>query len=251
MRIATFGSCLSRYTANNYVKLFGGKIVSSVYHNRSDSFVGRFIDKTWPTADFKRIESLLVGNVTEANKDNVPSIILNNQNESFMGRHRLSKGTLFMDLVKNDDVDLVIVDNYMDLAGRLVSSDNERGYFLRLKDFASKSSDWRTGEYLSPEAGVENMQKILGFFKQSFPSAKIVFINFPHNTYEASQERVERTKKYESLFSFPDALIIPCLEIPQVFQTDEKQHFKPQQYCAYAGIIWQHLTANKFERSVQ
>lgn len=244
IRIATFGSCMSRYTANNFVKLFGGVIVSSVYHNRSDAFVGRFIDKNWPIVEFSKIAGLLKITENDQDEDNQPYKILLNQYRDGMGLHRLSKGSRFIDVLSDQSADLIIVDNYMDLAAKLVSRSDGNGYFLRLDDFSSASAEWSTMPYLNPTQGVKSMRKIIDYFKQSIPSAKIIFINFPYNTYEASPDRVKRTMEYEKLFRSKHAMIIPCLNIPLIFQSSTKQHFKSHQYCAYAGMIWQYFNKN-------
>lgn len=78
MRIATFGSCLSRYTANSFVKLYGGEIVSSVYHNRSDAFVGKFIEKNWIIEDYASVKNLLKNDTQFENIDQKSSQILKN-----------------------------------------------------------------------------------------------------------------------------------------------------------------------------
>lgn len=237
MRIATFGSCLSRYIANNYTKIFGGYLVSSVYHNRSDAFIGRFIKKDWVETDFAEIAATLKIKVDDGDVENNPVRILKNQYPEWMGKHRLSRGKPFLDLIRSGQVDVVIVDNYMDLAGRLVSDHESNGFFMRLGDFSSVNHQWKTRDYLSPEEGVKNMTQIIDFIRQHQPAAKIIFINFPHNTYSESPDRVRRTKIYEELFSYEGIMIIPCQEVQPLFQTKDKQHFKAQQYCAYAGMI--------------
>lgn len=239
MRIGTFGSCLSRYTANQFVKLFGGKIITSVYHNRSDAFVGRFVDNTWGQCEFSEVASQLVESFDgENDKDNMPINILRNQYPQTMGLHRLAHGKPFIEAVEEKLIDILFVDNYMDIAAKLVSNNEGYGYFLRMGDFSTASPNWHVGDYLSPESGVENMRKIIGHVKGLSPDLNIVFLNFPHNTYQGNLDRVKRTKLYEELFDYPGVHVVPCLDVPEIYQTNQKQHFKVQQYAAYAGISW-------------
>lgn len=248
MRILTFGSCLSRYTAEHFVLLFGGRIVSCVYHNRSDAFVGKFLRRDWISYDFDEMFRLLKKDWTITHPDADPALILRNQYKETLGLHRLPGGYSLFSALKRKNFDLIIADNYMDLAARLVSrkGDTNAGLFLRPYDFANDNPDWVRGEFLKPAEGVRYMQSILRFFKTKAPTAQIVFINFPYNMYRESPPRIVRTQEYEKLFSFDDAHIIPCLRVSPRYQTENKQHFKPEQYSAYAGFIYQHLLTGGF-----
>ena len=242
MRILTFGSCLARYTANNFIKLFGGEVVTSVFHNRSDAFIERFVDRNWVSYEFEEMNRLLRPLSADDNPDADPALILRNQYEEWIGLHRLPKGIGLFEGLRHKSYDLIIADNYMDLAGRLVSKpgDSRAGIFLRPTDFEVEDPNWVYGDFLTPEAGVHYMKRILEFFRSQAPEAKLVFMNFPYNTYKA-MNRIKRTKEYQRLFSFDGALVIPCIEIRPIFQTASKQHYKREQYCAYAGWIYQHL----------
>ena len=127
----------------------------------------------------------------------------------------------------------------MDLAARLISQPGKptSGLFLKLNSIQNKNTPWEMGSYLSPADGVNNMYRVLDFFRKYNPHARIVFINFPHNTYASSPERVARTKEYAALFDYPHCDVIPSLTIPEINQTEVKMHFEPMQYAAYAGVI--------------
>lgn len=247
MKIATFGSCLSRFIGNNYTYLYGGKIVSSVYHNRSDVFVGRFIDKTAAHLIRGQISRMLTGAIDGAALEDKADIILSNQYYESIGRHRLSKGIQFLDLLDSEGADLVILDNFMDIGARLLSVDGtEPGskWFVRTQDLKEGTVS-TIGPLLSPEAGAESMLKIIKYVQKKMPKAKVVFCNFPHNTYQDRPERVLRTQEYEALMaSNADGsfTIIPCIDITKRFQTKDKQHFSEAMYCAYAGTIWSLLS---------
>lgn len=247
MKIATFGSCLSRYIGNNYTYLYGGKIVSSVYHNRSDMVIGRFIDNTIPHLARDQIAELLVKPPEEASIDDKGDVIISNQYPESIGLHRLRGGTQFFEMLEKQEADLVILDNYMDIGARLMTIEGaEPGsqWFVRPKDFIDKTI-CTPGPLLSPADGVEAMLKIIKYIQEKMPKAKIIFCNFPHNTYHASPERVQRTQEYEALMASKadgSFTIIECMDIPERFQTKEKQHFRKEMYCSYAGAIWSLMT---------
>jgi len=242
MKIATFGSCLSRYIGNNYTYLFGGKIVSSVYHNRSDIFVERFIDKVAGQLTHHDIADKLVAQKIDTPIESKAEVILSNQYADSIGKHRLNNGVQFIDLLESKKVDLVILDNYMDLGAKLMSVDGTMPgskWFIRPNDLKDPSA-CRPGSFLPPEQGVQSMLTLIKQIQLMVPKAKVVFCNFPHNTYHAFPERVERTRQYEKIISSKadgSFALIPSIAVPERFQTHEKQHFKKEMYCGYAGII--------------
>jgi hypothetical protein len=241
VKIVTFGSCLSRYTAAAYSQLFGAKVISSVFHNRSDFFVGKFIDKNWADYGDAELADILRADEETAGADDRISALVRNQHPKTIGLHRLSKGLNFIEAIESNQADLVIIDNYMDLSGRLMSRSSAlvpEGMFLRLRDFKIQPDGWYMGGYLSSEQGVYYMTRIVEWIQEKNPKSKIVFLNFPHNTYVNATDRINRTKRYEELFTFKGGLIVPCLTVPPAFQTKDKQHFQMAQYCAYAGIVW-------------
>ena len=237
--IVTFGSCLSRFTSQRYIRFFGGKLISSVYHNRSEAFCGRLLDHSWYVDPFDEIMASLVQEDQHQDKDSEASQMLKNQYLDTIGLHRLNTGCPLFDAVKSGNIDLFIVDNYMDLAARLISQPGKptSGLFLKLNSIQNKNTPWEMGSYLSPADGVNNMYRVLDFFRKYNPHARIVFINFPHNTYASSPERVARTEEYAALFDYPHCDVIPSLTIPEINQTEVKMHFEPMQYAAYAGVI--------------
>lgn len=244
LRIITFGSCLARYTADYYVRFFGGRVVSSVYHNRSDAFVGKFINKDWEIYEHSYILPLLKQDNVVENTDNQTSRLFRNQYSETMGTHNLSQGKLLFDTLNEQKADMIIIDNYVDLSVLLLrfgKSDKE-GIFLRPRDLKEDYTDFTLSGYLSPEEAVLSMQKIITFFREKIPSSIIVFMNFPYNTYDNKHNRIVRTQDYERLFTLSDGLVIPCLTIDKALQTHEKRHFKHEQYCAYAGMVHYYVT---------
>lgn len=244
MNVITFGSCLSRFTANNLVKIFGGKVVSSVYHNRSDAFYKRFISKEM---NFDGLDELLkMGCTSEENDTDIDGnflTILKNQSPSHIGRHRLSRGALLFDALDKQP-DIIIFDNYMDLSAKLVSVPevgDGNPFFIKLGRLGEAFSHCEVGEFLSPKDGAFYMSRIISHFSTLSPRSKLFFIHFPHNTYVGQEERIARTKEYETIFEHGGTRVIPCLTVRKAFQTQDKQHFQQLQYAAYAGMIYQSL----------
>lgn len=236
-KVITFGSCLSRYTANHYVRLFGGAVVSSVYHNRSDAFFKRHLSGEWGDVDVDKILSALGEESSTLDEDNKARNIIKNQSSDQIGLHRLKKGQNLFAALK-DKPNLIIVDNYMDLSARLAyDKKTAEGYFIKLGDLKeSARPNFDLGSYLQPESAVFYMSKIICFLKQQVPDARIVFINFPHDTY-SDKARVSRTLEYAELFNSSYCLKVGLQKIHSIYRTKDKQHFKPPQYAAYAGLI--------------
>lgn len=236
-KVITFGSCLSRYTANHYIKLFGGELISSVYHNRSDAFVNRFIENKWGDVEYERILRAMADNSGTADEDNKSRNILKNQSRSEIGKHRLKSG-LDLFLALDSSPDLILVDNYMDLSAKLAyEKSNGEGVLFKLGELrASQKDKFELGSHLDPIEAVSYMHKVIDYFKDKAPEANIVFINFPHDTYQ-DLGRAQRTELYEKEFSREDCVVIGLQKIHKTYRTDEKQHFKPPQYAAYAGMV--------------
>jgi hypothetical protein len=231
MKIITFGSCLSRYTANHFCRMFGGSVISSVYHNRSDAFVGKFLKRDWIHYPESEIQKML-------NDSGIP--ILRNQYDEWIGMHNLKKRTQLFETLDRGIGNLIIIDNFMDISARLLSQNpnGQEGVFLRPQDFLVKDHKLVLKDHLSIDVGIESMLSIVNYFRSKLPRAIIVFINFPNNIYESSPQKVARLKDYESKFFIEDALIIPALKVHKKYQTEEKSHFQPAQYAAYAGIVY-------------
>lgn len=241
MNILTFGSCLARTTAVCYARLYGGEIVSSTYHNRSDAFIGRFVEKNWIDYPKEQVGKFLNEDDGTVTTEFTASVILNNQYPDQIGLHGIAEGQPLFEILQQHDVDLIIVDNHIDLGARLSSKQGEpnAGVFLRYTDIIEdrENTYWKTGDLLPVEQAVISMKKVIDYLRAQLPTAKVVFINFPYNVYEGSEQRIERTKLYEQHFNYENVLIIPCVDVPKAYQTSDRQHFTSHEYSFYAGII--------------
>lgn len=241
-KILTFGSCLSRFTAEQYK---WGKIIASVYHNRSDVFVGKFLDRDWVPYDLQNVLSYLKTDTQQTNLDNKSyNIICNQYEHELLGQHRIKKAKPFFELLKTETLDLIIMDGFIDLTARLATlgSFNKEGLFLRMSDvFEEKRQEWEWGKLLDIQESIANIQKIINFFKHHQPQAQIAFIHFPHIGYNDKPHLVERMKNYELLFQANNILIVPSLEVYPEHLINHKQHFAKNHYKRYACIINNHI----------
>ena len=123
--IMTFGSCFSRRIADQYVKIFGGKVISSVYHNRSDYFCQQFIDGDSSNPELDTLINSIEkpGNFIVTNRDSDPFLLLRNQHADYIGLHGLKNGISFIDALKSRNANIIIIDNFMDILARLYRAD--------------------------------------------------------------------------------------------------------------------------------
>lgn len=138
-RIVTFGSCLSRYIARSYKRLYAGDIVSSVYHNRSDYFVECFLENSKQPIDKEFISSLLINK--EKNDESIG--ILQNQTFDSCGKHLLDVQASIFDTIESGNYDLVFIDNFMDVASKLGLLQG-KNFFIRPKDLVNTKIEYDT-----------------------------------------------------------------------------------------------------------
>lgn len=246
--VATFGSCLARFTADEYVRKYRGRVVASVYHNRSDLFVGKFVTGNWAAPALDEVLACLKSDSGCEDADNKSSNIVLNQYEQGLGKHRLPWVQPLLKLVDTRDIDLIVVDNFVDIGARLAKrrACREDGILLRLSDLHEQCrASWTLTPMLEVEKAVASMRAAVSFFRQKQPGATVVFINFPHTTYHGDERRVTRIEEYERRFAMEDVLVIPCLEVLPEHRTQDRHHFAAQHYERYADIIHAHLSDKK------
>lgn len=234
LNIVTHGSCLSRYIARSYKRLYAGEIISSVYHNRSDYFVKCFLNHTGVP-----IDSFLGGdlgqNSCKQTDDDGKNIIIN-QTLLGIGRHKIDREMNLFKTIENYDINLIFIDNFMDVAARL-SCGIEREFFLRPGDYINYDKHFVLGDYLSIEDSVRNNNLIVDFYLKSCPNSKIFFFHFPFNTYKNDKLRAVRSMKFYEKFHNENIKIVPPQSVPSIYQTDVPSHFQEPQYAAYAGMV--------------
>lgn len=233
LNIVTFGSCLSRYIARAYKRLYGGEIVSTVYHNRSDYFVDCFVERIAKPFSIEINEVLIPKLEVELNEDS-RSIVLNQTPEN-IGKHKLDTELGLFEVLERGDVQLVIFDNFMDVSARISTGKGATG-FLRRGDYENYDAHFSLGGYIDPGMSSKYFTRIVDFFSARVPSAQLCFVHFPYNTYEDEARRI-RSLNFLKSFTHPRALNIPPLDVPKIYRTEEPSHFAEPQYAAYAGMI--------------
>lgn len=230
-RIVTFGSCLSRYTANQYTYLFGGSVVSSVFHNRSDLFVKKFLNESKDKTKFEELERIL------PNMSEIQAAILKNQILDSIGLHNLSRGISFFDAI-NQQPDYLFLDNYIDVVGKVAVLENGKEFFHKV----TIDSNVTLSELLDIDISIQNFTKIVKFAREITPRTKIVFITFPGDGYPEDNIRKKRFDDFrENFFSRNVDMIIRSKITNRKYLTSEKMHFKTSFYSSLAGMIFANL----------
>jgi len=232
--IVTFGSCLSRYIARSYKRLFAGNITNSVYHNRSDYFVNSFIKKNNNVVNQSLMNVLQSKNTIDINDD--ASLILLNQTIEGLGQHKIENSHELMDNLQSLKIDILIIDNFMDISARL-SSGLGFNFFARPNDYKNYEENFSLGGFITTSESIENFNTIIKYFKSIQPTMKIVFVHFPYNTYGEDSNRKDRSLSFYKEFNNDSIIMIPPLSIPKIYRTEVASHFQEPQYTAYAGMI--------------
>ena len=243
--IMTFGSCFSRRIADQYVKIFGGKVISSVYHNRSDYFCQQFIDGDSSNPELDTLINSIEkpSNFIVTNRDNDPFLLLRNQHANYIGLHGLKNGTNFLHALETKKANIIVIDNFMDIVARLYQHDNKKLFFLpqqRINELNASScinKNWSLGELLNLQEGAECLSRIVTHVHIKQPNAKIFYVNFPSTTYAQTLEKKKRFEYYQYDFKNSNCHSIAPINILRPCQTEDKRHFTTPLYAAYAGII--------------
>lgn len=245
MRILTFGSCFSRYVAQSYIDMFGGKLISCSYHNRIDRFTSLYINKKEVEIPLDYINSLGIS-------DENLKYVNNQYKDHGLGKHLLPGGELFFESL-SQGVDLIICDNFMDICAKLQTS---KEYGLKL--FLNHRNDEAVQKHFKIEDNFLDLHEALDgwrvfgdFLSESAPNAKIFFLNFPYN-HSQNKDVSSRSVFFSDNFKSSNNLdVIPNIEVPKKYMLDHTpSHFDNDYYAMCAGLInfrikGLHLTTSK------
>ena len=240
--IVTFGSCLSRRVAESYIKMYGGELKASVFHNRSDYFCTQLLKNRETSCELNDLIGKIEGGVV-TKSDTIPLILLKNQTYEHVGKHNLDTDNNLFEVAEKGCVDLFVIDNYMDVVGLLFQDESFRKlFFLPDRDITKTiqpylRGKWCVGEQLPIFIGVKYMGLIVDYLLKYNPKAKVIFIPFPSTTYFKSPEKVERFIEYENIFTHSRCTMLSSLEVKSACQTKHKQHFSDIFYSGCAGAI--------------
>ncbi|NYR09305.1 hypothetical protein [Psychrobacter sp. BI730] len=231
MKIVTFGSCLSRYTADTFIDMFGGSLVSCSHHNRIDRFVKTYLKKTMPELPYEYIESL---NLSESNMQ----YIKNQYSGIGLGKHLLSDGLDFFDSVQGADI--IITDNFVDLCSKLQYSHSYPSsplFFNSKNDRTADDIFYLEKDYLPVSDAIKNWEYFGHYLYKVAPSARVFFINFPYD-HSPNAEISKRSRHFSENFISTKFDIIPNINVPIRYKLKHtNSHFADDYYAMIAGIL--------------
>lgn len=259
MKIAAFGSCLSNITIACMQK-FGFEQLLSVHHNRSDAFLKYFVDKSAPQIP---LDVLMEKFVFKPEHEAETRKYILNQYVEGLGYHDLlarkeANGLDFFQEIQREKFDVILMDNFMDLASKMaVWKDHPLygnspvffnfGSFINEKELLSEFD--YTYDYLSGVQSAKNNMRIYKWLRHYQPDAKIFFMCY-HWCSSTDNPRRQRDaqdffKKLTQLTVFENLMIIPPLTVePQWGKgTEDWPHFDHRVYEALAGYIFLHTNA--------
>ena len=256
-KIATFGSCLSRFTANYLVADFSFEQLSCVFHVMSDQFIKYYVEKTHILPDLEWLESLFVpGDDPEAMR--YASGMLRNQYPAQMGLwefpiDEMENKIPFLDLVEKSEVDLIILDNFIDLSSwaqyyKLDPNLSECPIQFVSHLYKNQSElieKFEFGGYINPKDSAHNYFKIMQWLRFKQPNARIAFLCFFGCTSQNNPERQSRALEFYKeldLLSDGQFLVVPPLEVPIELQKESDwTHVDNSIYRALAGKLYVEL----------
>jgi hypothetical protein len=239
MKIISFGSCLSKYTADQFVSLCGGEVISCVYHNRSDAFVRNYIENKNQLPDYKWLREQIE---IPAEHESVSKSIILNQYPERIGKHLIKAKANFFTVLEKEKADLVIMDNYMDIGAKLLSfiENPELKFFLNSNYIKELKAKLVVSDFIKPEEAAKNYRLIIDFIRLKQPQAKFVFIHFPYAQYD-DPKREKRALGFLELFKPEEVKLIAPVKVNKEYLAETPGHFKPEQYAFYAGIIHDYI----------
>lgn len=230
MNILTFGSCLSRFTANEFIAQNGGTLLGAVYHNRIDRFVDTYIENRTPEIPPDAIDRLIF---EEARTRRAMIMLRNQLRGETLGLHGISDQPGFMRAIETP-VDLIIMDNFVDLCARhLMVGDS--GVFLNMADVAKHDGFDVEPARIDISSAVAKWSQFVDWLKDKQPDADVVFMNFPFQHHRLA-EMGERSDQFAVAFNDPRIAIIPNIPVFPKF-IESPSHFSRFQYAMYAGYI--------------
>ena len=247
MNVAVIGSCLSNLTAIKLVQDYQFKRICNVAHNRSDCFINSFLDKKKEQVSLHELENTFV---FKADKHEIGWQILKNQYRPYLGQHELPNVKPFLD-IEEGGIDLFILDNFMDVAARLVRFKNKSEYFPFFinQDFLEQGdAELEIVDFLDVESSVANWKQIVDSLKILHPRARFVFLSFQYATLVNKQDRFDRSRAFSKImsdyFSNTDIMFIPSLitEPELTMGVEDWAHFNQAIYKALAGVIFLNVT---------
>lgn len=253
MKAVSFGSCYSYMTLSNLRSCFGYKSLGHVYHNRSDQFCEYFIEKSFVIPPLDLIKTYLNPNPDDAV---FASGLIRNQYPEFIGRYEFNDEELahihpFIDTICKENLDLILLDNFMDIVGRTLRFKEEGSYkdsrlFFNLNNYLNQeyiASKFSFDDFLATADSVRYWIKIYQWLRSKQPLAKIVFLCFFSGSSKTDARRYRRLLEFyvqlkEAVIG-SSLIVVPPLDFVDdaMKGSDDWTHVKDSTYRALAGYV--------------
>ena len=261
MKVMAFGSCMSNLTAANLDAYFGYQQTHNVAHNRSDHFLKTFVDRTHQNIPLEWVESVLEYDPENEANTREAKRFLRNQHAEHIGFHdheaKQRPGKTFFDDLEEYEIDVILMDNFMDVAAKLVSFRDApqfegRNLFIVPHFYRNQARLESLIDYtpfLTPAESAANQLRIYRWLRERQPRAKFFFLPFHSCTSLNAPGRYLRIRGFYEQFSAlaadEDIHIMRPLDLPPEETEGEGDwpHFKPKVYTAMAGYIHLHNLA--------
>lgn len=168
-----------------------------------------------------------------------------NQNNATIGINGVVGRSSLVSNLANQSIDIIIMDNFMDIASRLVR-DNITGkiFFILSASYSAKLFLQRYvwTEFIDPGKSVDNYKDIIKWLARLQPNAEIYFLPFPGKVHgHCDRDSVLRAASFRKgleLRPFPAKLLnIPNVEAHHMLSIDDWCHYSPQYYEEIARQI--------------
>jgi len=253
MKVGHFGSCLSALPIAALVTDYGWKEAFRIHHNRSDVFVNYFVDKSHEQFDYAWLNDFLKAK-PETAADAMSFV--ENQFVPWIGyentlRHLVTPESNFPEDIKTMDVDVIVLDNFIDIAGCVwYPKDNpdKKVFFAAhlYENLDEINEKWTMSSYLTPQESAENWLKIYRWFRAVKPKAKIFFTCWSPATSRGNEPRTRRILDFYDVFydmvKDEDLYLLPPVNVPDELTNgpDDWYHVHKDVYKAIAGYIFLH-----------
>ncbi len=253
MNVVSFGSCLSYLTSVELKLHYQCTFKSANFQNRSDSFVAKYIDKTesLPPYDLFNEQLQYVPEHEAESRE-----VLENQYLDRMGKN--AEGCFpFLETLQNDKIDIIVLDNFFDIAGMLFRVDKffdppPFDVFLNFHHYTNDLTKWgRLTDFMDQAEAARNWVKLCRWLRSYQPHAKIFLLSFQVCQSIRDADRYVRGKRFfdEIVKVMPEDLnvdIFPAIDVEETYHKgyDDWAHFTPTVYKALAGTIFLKTVGN-------
>lgn len=195
--IVTIGSCLSENVGVALSTRTGSEVRCVVRHNRSDQVLRAMMKREIPTleellAQLSGIDGL---DLAELGND----VFVLGQSAEGIGKSTWLHAENFVGMLGHPDVDLVLIDNFMDVKVFLWGLHDGEKVFARLPLDCGLSK----GPQLAPETSAENFEAIAAKAHEIWPAATVIFLHYPYAHYPPEAGRPRWGRRFFKAFSIP------------------------------------------------